>query len=182
LQEDPGNVDWSKIVTETYELSEACFKTNYYGTKELTKTLIPLLHFSNSPRIVNVSSSIGSLENIPNGWPKEVLSDVENLTEEKIDEILNEFLKDFKEGSLKTKGWPLAIPTYSISKAAVNAYTRIVAKKYPSFCINALCPGHVKTDINQNTGVLTPDEGAEAAVRLALIENKKMIGREEGKE
>lgn len=104
------------------------------------------------------------LQHIPNGWPKEVLSDVENLTEEKIDDILNEFLKDFKEGSLETKGWPLAI-----SKAALNAYTRILAKKYPSFCINALCPGYVKTDINCNTGFLTPDEGAEAAVRLALL-------------
>jgi len=39
-----------------------------------------------------------------NGWPKEVLSDAENLTEERIDEILDEFLKDFKEGSLDTKG------------------------------------------------------------------------------
>jgi len=27
----------------------------------------------------------------------------------------------------------------------------------------------VKTDINYNTGFLTPDEGAEAAVRLALL-------------
>jgi len=27
----------------------------------------------------------------------------------------------------------------------------------------------VKTDINYNTGILTPDEGAEAAVRLALL-------------
>ncbi|KAK7292632.1 hypothetical protein RJT34_15483 [Clitoria ternatea] len=107
--------------------------------------------------------------NIPNGWPKEVLSDVENLTEKKIDEILSEFLKDYKEGSLETKGWPLAIPAYSISKVALNAYTRVLAKKYPSFCINAICPGYVKTDINYNTGFLTPDEGAEPAVRLALL-------------
>jgi len=103
------------------------------------------------------------------GWPKEVLSDVENLTEEKIDEVLDEYLKDFKEGSLETKGWPFAMSAYSVSKAALNAYTRVVAKKYPSFCINAVCPGYVKTDINYNTGILTPDEGAEAAVRLALL-------------
>nr|KYP69421.1 (+)-neomenthol dehydrogenase [Cajanus cajan] len=164
-----GRVDWSKIVTNSYELTEAALKTNYYGAKELTTTLIPLLQLSSSPKIVNVSSSMGRLENIPNGWPKEALSDVENLTEEKIDEILNEFLKDFKEGSLETKGWPLAMPAYSVSKAALNAYTRVLAKKHPSFCINALCPGYVKTDINYNAGILTPDEGAEAAVRLALL-------------
>ncbi|KAK7349539.1 hypothetical protein VNO77_06983 [Canavalia gladiata] len=169
ILENFGRVDWSKIVTESYELTEAGVKTNYYGAKELTKALIPLLQSSSSPKIVNVSSSMGRLENIPNGWPKEVLSDVENLTEEKIDNILNEFLKDFKEGSLETKGWPLAMPAYSVSKAALNAYTRILAKKYPSFCINAVCPGYVKTGLNHNSGILSPDEGAESAVRLALL-------------
>ncbi|XP_073227097.1 (+)-neomenthol dehydrogenase-like isoform X2 [Cicer arietinum] len=97
------------LLTEKEELTEACIKTNYYGAKGLTKALIPLLQFSSSPKIVNVSSSMGRLENIPNGWPKEVLSDVENLTEEKIDQVLNEFLKDFKEGSLESKGWPLNV-------------------------------------------------------------------------
>ncbi|KAK7292634.1 hypothetical protein RJT34_15485 [Clitoria ternatea] len=161
---------WSKIETESYELTEAGVKTNYYGTKELTKALIPLLQISNSPTIVNVSSSIGMLQYLPNGWPKEVLSDVENLTEEKIDEVLSKFLKGSKEGSLEAKDWPLSMPiAYCVSKAAVNAYTRILAKKYPSFCINALCPGYVKTDINHNTGFLTTDEGAEAVVRLALL-------------
>ncbi|PNX54395.1 (+)-neomenthol dehydrogenase-like protein, partial [Trifolium pratense] len=107
---------------------------------------------------------------IPDGWPKEVLSDVESLTEEKIDEVLNQYLKDFKEGSLENKGWPISeMSTYNISKIALNAYTRVVARKYPSICINAVCPGYVKTDINCNTGYLTPDEGAESIVRLALL-------------
>ncbi|KAJ1392618.1 Short-chain dehydrogenase/reductase SDR [Sesbania bispinosa] len=167
--ENAGKVDWSKILIENYELTEAGLKTNYYGAKELTKALIPLLQFSGSPKIVNVSSSMGRLENMPNGEPKEVLSDVQNLTEEKIDDILNEFLKDFKEGSLETKGWPLNMSAYTVSKVALNAYTRVLARKYPSFCINAVCPGFVKTDINFNHGILTPDEGAEAAVKLALL-------------
>jgi len=62
VQENAGRVDWSKIVTETYELTEAGLKTNYYGAKELTKALIPVLQFSCSPKIVNVSSSMGRLE------------------------------------------------------------------------------------------------------------------------
>lgn len=170
ILENRGNIDWSKILTESYEQTEAGIKTNYYGAKELTEALIPLLQISTSPTIVNVSSSMGRLENIPNGWPKEVLSDGENLTEEKIDEVLNQFLKDFKEGSVvENKGWPINMSTYTISKAALTAYTRVLAKKYSTIRINAVCPGYVKTDINYNTGHLTPDEGAEPIVRLALL-------------
>ena len=35
-------------------------------------------------------------QNIPNEWAKELLSDFKNLTEERIDDVLNEFMKDFK--------------------------------------------------------------------------------------
>ena len=53
---------WSKAITETYELAEECFQINYYGAKNTAEALIPLLQLSNSPRIVNVSSSVGKLE------------------------------------------------------------------------------------------------------------------------
>ena len=74
-----------------------------------------------------------------NAWAKGILSDIESLTDKKIDELLREYLKDFKEGSLETKGWPTYTFTYIVSKALLNAYTRILAKKYPSFCINSVC-------------------------------------------
>ncbi|KAJ6404577.1 hypothetical protein OIU84_012696 [Salix udensis] len=45
----------------------------------------------------------------------------------------------------------------------MSAYTRILAKKYPSFRVNCLCPGYCKTDITTNTGILTAAEGAENA-------------------
>ncbi|KAJ1408575.1 Short-chain dehydrogenase/reductase SDR [Sesbania bispinosa] len=150
---------------------KACVRTNYYGAKGMCEAFIPLLELSDSPRIVNVSSSMGKLEKIPNEWAKGVLSDVESLTEEKVDEVLNQFLKDFKEGLLETKGWPPFSSAYIVSKAAMSAYTRILAKKHPSFCINAVCPGYVKTELNYNTGHLSVDEGAESVVRLALLPN-----------
>jgi len=172
-KEGGGNakIDWSKILFETYELGEECLKTNYYGTKRVTEALLPLLQISDSPRIVNVSSSIGQLKEIPNDWAKGVLGDGESLTEERVDKVLSEFLKDFKEDSLETKGWPGYYSAYIVSKAALNAYTRIVAKKYPSFRINCVCPGYIKSDFNQNQGFLTIDEGAESIVRLALLPN-----------
>lgn len=62
MQLKGNQVDWGKIVTENYELAEAAIKTNYFGAKEMSTTLIPLLQLSDSPRIVNVTSSIGRLE------------------------------------------------------------------------------------------------------------------------
>ncbi|GLT62602.1 hypothetical protein SLA2020_352240 [Shorea laevis] len=117
--------DWSKIGTETFELPEECLKTNYYGAKRMIDALLPLLQLSDSPRIVNVSSTIGQLK---------------------------------------------------VSKATLNAYTRIVANKYSSFLANCVSLGFVKTDINHNTGFLTIDKSAESAVRLVLLPNDSPFG------
>lgn len=115
-------------------------------------------------------------QNIQNEWAKGALNDIENLTEERIDEVLNEFLKDLKEGSLEAKGWPQFFAAYVVSKAAMNAYTRFLAKKYPGIRINCVCPGSVKTDLNHNTGVLTVEEGAESPVRVALLADDEPSG------
>ncbi|KAF5733020.1 (+)-neomenthol dehydrogenase [Tripterygium wilfordii] len=106
---------------------------------------------------------------ITNEWAKEVLGDGEKLTEDRLEEVLREFRKDFKEGSLESKGWPTFTAAYKMSKAALNAYTRIAAKKYESFCINCVCPGFVKTNFNRNKGTLTVEEGAESPLKLALL-------------
>ncbi|KAK7349544.1 hypothetical protein VNO77_06992 [Canavalia gladiata] len=169
--------DGTKGMTQTYELAEECLQTNYYGAKITVESLMPLLQLSDSPTIVNVSSTLGQLESFPNGsWAKGVFNDIDNLTEEKVDEVLKKYLIDFKEGSLESKGWPRFLSAYIISKAAMNAYTRIVAKKYPTFCINCVCPGYVKTDITANTGFLTVEEGAASAVKLALLPNGSSSG------
>lgn len=105
---------------------------------------------------------------MPNELARGVFTDPKNLTEENVEEVLSEFLKDFKEGSLETKGWGHS-SAYVLSKAALNAYTKILAKRYPSFCINCVCPGFVKTDINWNTGKVPVEEGAAHPVRLALL-------------
>lgn len=106
---------------------------------------------------------------VSNEWAKGVFSDVDNLTEERVDGVLKEFLKDFKEGFLERKCWPKYLASYIVSKVAMNAYTRILAKKYPTICINCVCPGYVKTDITLKTGFFTTEEGAAHPVRLALL-------------
>ncbi|KAG5014111.1 hypothetical protein GLYMA_09G262800v4 [Glycine max] len=169
LDEVEGSTFKWEELTQTNEMTEKCLTTNYYGAKKTTEAFLTLLQLSNSPRIVNVSSQAGLLKNISNEWAKGVLDDADNLTEERIDEVLKEFIKDFKEGSLATKGWPTFLSAYIVSKAAMNSYTRILAKKHQNMCINSVCPGFVKTDINKNTGILTVDQGAASVVKLALL-------------
>ncbi|KAH7565773.1 hypothetical protein JRO89_XS08G0014500 [Xanthoceras sorbifolium] len=157
------------VIRETFEATKECLDTNYYGAKRMVDAFVPLLQLSDSPRIVNISSSSGLLKNIPNEGVKQELKNVENLTEERIDELLNKLLKDFKEGLLDKEGWPAKKSGYILSKAFLNAYTRILAKKYPQFLVNCVCPGLVKTDITYNFGELTAAEGAQSPVRLALL-------------
>ncbi|KAL7121294.1 hypothetical protein ACP275_02G174200 [Erythranthe tilingii] len=90
-------MNWRAIMTQTYDLAVECLQTNYYGAKRITEALLPLLHLSKSPRIVNVSSSMGQLKYLPSEWAKGVLNDIENLTEERIDEVINVFLTDFEK-------------------------------------------------------------------------------------
>ncbi|KAL4311720.1 hypothetical protein GQ457_01G055500 [Hibiscus cannabinus] len=174
----PGvQLNWDSLITQTPELSEQCLQTNYYGTKRTCESLLHLLQRSDSPRIVNVSASIGKLKHVSNEWAKAIFSDAENLTEEKVDEVLSMYMKDLKEGSLEEKSWPPFLSAYIVSKAAMNAYTRILAKKYPNLIVNCVCPGFVQTDMNYNTGTLSVEEGAESPVRLALLPNGGPSGR-----
>ncbi|KAK3194060.1 hypothetical protein Dsin_025370 [Dipteronia sinensis] len=139
-----------QVVKHTYETDEICLRTNYYGTKQVTQALIPLLLQSHSPRIVNLSSSFGKLKFLSNERAKE------------------EFLEDAREGLLEKKGWPVSLSAYVVSKAALNAYTRILANKLPKISINAVSPGFVKTDMSFNGGEFTVEEGARGPVILAL--------------
>ncbi|XP_071905638.1 (+)-neomenthol dehydrogenase-like [Coffea arabica] len=164
-----GAIEESSTIKETYELAVQCFQTNYYGAKRMIEAIVPLLQLSQSPRVVNVSSGAGKLKNIPSEWARGIFTDVDNLTEERVDEVVNQYLKDLKEGSKEAKGWPSFLSAYTVSKAAMNAYTIVVAKMHPCIKINSVCPGFFKTDINFESGILTVEEGAESVVRLALL-------------
>ncbi|MDT3400050.1 SDR family NAD(P)-dependent oxidoreductase [Streptomyces sp. B1866] len=58
---------------------------------------------------------------------------------------------------------------YPASKAAVNMITVQYAKAFPELRINAVGPGFTRTDLNQNTGVQTVEQGAEIIVRMAQV-------------
>ncbi|XP_057780631.1 (-)-isopiperitenone reductase-like isoform X5 [Salvia miltiorrhiza] len=165
----PFHLKGNGKLVETLKGAEECIETNYYGAKRVTEALIPLLQLSLSPRIVNVSSTLGSLVFQTNEWAKGVFSSKDSLTEERVDEVVQQFINSFKEGKLEENQWPPHFAAYKVSKAALNAYTWLAAKKYSPFCINSVCPGFARTDITFNHGPLSEAEAAEAPVKLALL-------------
>ncbi|KAI9072830.1 hypothetical protein K1719_045198 [Acacia pycnantha] len=132
IKRNGADIDWDKIGFQTYEMAQQCVQTNFYGTQRTMEALLPLLHLSSSPTILNVSSRAGLLKNIQNEWARGVL-------------------------------------TYVVSKVAVNAYTRLLATKFPNDHINCVCPGFVKTDMTNNVGTLSVDEAAETLANIALL-------------
>lgn len=58
----PNAIPLKEVIKQTYQTAEDCLRTNYYGTKQVSEALIPLLLLSNSGRIVNVSSTLGQLK------------------------------------------------------------------------------------------------------------------------
>ncbi|KAM0860994.1 hypothetical protein ACQ4PT_046175 [Festuca glaucescens] len=159
---------WSTC-RETYEKAKQGVQTNYYGTKQVTEALLPLLRSSSDGRIVNVSSNFGLLSLFRSEELKQELNDIDRLTEERLDELLDMFLKDFEAGTVDARGWPAEFSAYKVAKAAMNAYSRILAKRHPELRINCAHPGYVRTDITRNSGILTPEEGARNITSVVLL-------------
>jgi len=62
-------------------------------------------------------------------------------------------------------------PAYRMSKAALNALTRLTAAELGpgNVKINAMCPGWVRTELGGPNATRTVDKGAETAVWLATL-------------
>ncbi|KAF3787057.1 putative oxidoreductase [Nymphaea thermarum] len=170
MQTAEGTPDCGRGTSESHELAEECIHTNYHGTKMLTNALLPLLRPSPyKARIVMVSSVAGLLYYLRDEELRNQLSEVEDLTEQKIDGVLNLFLEDLKSEKGMEK-WPLKLPAYSTSKAAMNAYTRLLAIKLKAIaCVNSVHPGVVRTNITEHAGNLSAAQGAENVLRVALF-------------
>lgn len=59
-----------------------------------------------------------------------------------------------ESGAEHRNGWPRN--AYAVSKAAMNAFTAILARQNPGLLINACCPGWVSTDMGKSVGATPP--------------------------
>jgi NAD(P)-dependent dehydrogenase (short-subunit alcohol dehydrogenase family) len=67
--------------------------------------------------------------------------------------------------------YPMASVPYPSSKTALNMVTVMYAKELRDtpIKVNAANPGYCATDLNGHSGLLTPEQGAEASVHLATL-------------
>ena len=140
---------------------------DYFGLKNVLNAFLPIL--SDTSRIVNMSSHLGHLSNIPGEKLKKQFADP-NLTEKELDEMM---MNSETRGDFEVLGWPRC--SYTVSKVAVNAYTRILQKQveergYPDIVVNSLRPGSQHSKVPQEGQVtVSASDAASSVVSTALL-------------
>jgi NAD(P)-dependent dehydrogenase (short-subunit alcohol dehydrogenase family) len=121
---------WARASEADLGEIEAALQTNLLGAWRTALAFLPLLRRSPHPRIVNVSSQLGSLAGMSGG-----------------------------------------IPAYRVSKAALNAMTRVLAaelREQPGFLVNTVCPGATATDMSGGGGRPVADGAASVVWGVTL--------------
>jgi len=120
---------------------EKTYATNVLGPVAVIEAFLPLLRRSEAGRIVNVSSSMGSLAH---------------------------------QSDPDSQWYPMVVPAYQSSKAALNAITIALSKALgdTSIKVTSVCPGFVQTDLtpsNKEQAPSRPEDAAEVIARAANL-------------
>ena len=129
-EESVLNVSWQTI--------HKTLQTNVMGPLRLCKSCIPLMKAGGYGRIVNLASSLGSL---------------------------NEMADPDSPAAL------VHTPAYRLSKTALNCITVLIAQEVrdDNILVNSACPGWVRTALGGNEAPLTPQQGADTPIWLAML-------------
>lgn len=121
------------------DIVRATLEINTLGALKMCQCFVPLMMKARYGRVVNVSSSLGQLN---------------DMTDED------------------------KVPAYQMSKAALNAVTRMVADAAESgnVAVNSVCPGWTRTDIGGPEAPQSTEKAAETIVWLARQPHCKPTG------
>ena len=136
---------------------------NFFGALQVTQALQPLL--VDGGNLVMVSSGMGELSAYSAELRARFLDpslDVASLIA-----LVGEFEHAVEAGNHAALGWPSS--AYRVSKAALNALTRILAKQSARVHVNSVCPGWVQTDMGGSGASRTVQEGAKGIVWAATL-------------
>jgi carbonyl reductase 1 len=146
-------------------IARAAMDTNVYGPMRVTDELGDRLASPSS--VVMVSSGMGELSGVGAALRAEFGADT--LTRAALLSLVERFVSDVAAGDRRRLGWPS--DAYRVSKVALNALTRIMAKELGSrgIHVNAVCPGWVRTDMGGSGAPRSVESGAEGLVWAATL-------------
>jgi NAD(P)-dependent dehydrogenase (short-subunit alcohol dehydrogenase family) len=136
----------------------------------LSEAIIPLLN--ENGKIITVGSTYGNMQLPRNSEEWKVKFTNPSITKDQLLSYLKAFEDSVKNGDYAEKGFPNSeYKIYGMSKLGINIYTmRILSQrqdiKDKHIQVYAQCPGYVKTDLNNNQGHLTIEEGAKTTLFL----------------
>lgn len=154
----------------THDHLHAALSVNFTAPVRLTEQLLPLLVRSPShPRVINISSGDGELLFFEHTLRRRL----ERLADHSSVETMLQRFETLQETLLANQQWQHLVfngqPAYKLSKAALNAYTRVAARRaaqhypYGGVAFVAVCPGDVDTRMaDEHAKLISPLE----AVRL----------------
>lgn len=140
---------------------------NFTGMMRLTDRLLPL--FRPGARIVMVSSGMGAVSSLDAALQEKVMSPA--LDRAALVAFTDRFVGDVASGTHAKQGWPSN--AYRVSKIAMNAYVRILARELAgdprNILVNAADPGWVRTAMGGRGAPRSPEQGAKTPSWLALL-------------
>ena len=86
---------------------------------------------------------------------------------------------NFSSGYGQLDGLSANVPSYCLSKFALNGITIMLAEalKEHGIAVNSMCPGWVRTDMGGSAAPRSVEEGADTAVWLATKADQKLTGK-----
>ena len=136
---------------------------NVHGPRKITAALAPEMPAGG--RVVMVSSGMGELSSLSERLQRRFLAPDLEIAD--VEALCDDFIADVAADRHVERGWPGS--AYRVSKAALNALTRVFARQYPALKINAVCPGWVRTDMGGQGATRSPDEGAASILWAARV-------------
>ncbi|MCB1489433.1 MAG: SDR family oxidoreductase [Bauldia sp.] len=154
------------------EVARNTLAANLDGPMNLTDALLDLM--PDGAVVVMVSSGAGELTGFSPAIRRQFLDpDLDRAT---LSALTRDFVDAVANGSYASAGWPGS--AYKVSKAGLNALTRILARDLAArdIKVNAVCPGWVRTDMGGSSAPRNVEKGAASIVWAAEIDRDGPTG------